>query len=277
MRLLKLVSSFVHIRARVGTLGALKLGLIRKYNQAAERFNLRPCWPVVRLRPSGYHVSVYLRTGTSDYDVLCQIFSEREYEPLDSLDAVESIIDCGANVGYSSVYFLNRYPDSRVIAVEPDPANAAMCRRNLETYGDRVRVLQSGLWSHPCRLALVRGVYGDGRAWATQVRELNPDDSDSVGDLTAIDMPTLLAQCRNGRADLLKVDIERSEVEVFRGASEWLPRVRNIAIELHDGECEAVFLDSLRGFEYEMKRSGELTICRSIGVAREFAPRADGD
>jgi FkbM family methyltransferase len=246
----------------VGTLGALKLKLIYKYNQIAAHLHLSPFWPTVRLRLPAYDIRVYLRPGTSDLAVLNQIFAQREYAPLDKLGTIRTIIDCGANVGYSSLYFLNQYPLAQVIAVEPDPANAAICRKNLAQYGNRAQLIQSAVWSHPTRLALARGVYGDGREWATQVREINPNEA--THDLLAIDMPTLLSLCGNGRADILKVDIERSETVVFQDASQWLHLIGNIAIELHDVECENIFFTSLRRFRCDITRSGELTICRNL-------------
>jgi hypothetical protein len=65
--------------------------------------------------------------------------------------------------------------------------------------------------------------------------------------------------------DLLKVDIERAELSVFwRSAASWLHKVRNICIELHGKDCEDVFFDALKDFDYELGRSGELTICRNL-------------
>ena len=65
--------------------------------------------------------------------------------------------------------------------------------------------------------------------------------------------------------DLLKVDIEQAELAVFNEtAKNWLPRVRNICIELHGAECEEKFFDALEGFNFQLRYSGELTICTDI-------------
>src|SRR6476469_2925625 len=61
------------------------------------------------------------RGGSSDGQVFHQIFVEREYRCIDHLTDVRTIIDAGANVGYSSAYFLTRWPRAKVIALEPDP------------------------------------------------------------------------------------------------------------------------------------------------------------
>jgi FkbM family methyltransferase len=248
---------------KVGALGALKLKALRGYNRFALRHGWPEFWPVIRIKVPGYDLRVYARTGTSDCAVLEQIFFEREYKPLENLGDVRAIIDCGANVGYSSLYFLNRYPRARVVAVEPDPDNAAMWQRNLARYGNRAQLIVSGVWSHAGRLALVRGEYGDGRAWATQVREVAAGEPDAADSFAATDIPSLLSLA-GGFADILKVDIERSEAVVFQGAPEWLPSVRNIAIELHDAECEQVFFAAMREYDFELVRSGELTICKNI-------------
>ncbi len=210
---------------------------------------------------------IYLRTGNSDREVLRQIFIEREYEPLNPPESVEYIIDCGANVGYSSVYFLNRYPRARVVAVEPDPDNAAICRKNLAPYGDRAELIVGAVWSHPATLTLVRGAYRDGQAWTTQVRPINPERDRADGGLNAFDIPALILRLGCTRVDILKMDIERSEAVVFRDPAHWLGRIRNIAIELHDTECEEIFFSAMQQCRFDLKRSGELTICRDISVS----------
>jgi len=47
-------------------------------------------------------------------------------------------------------------------------------------------------------------------------------------------------------------------------ARSWLPRVRNICIELHGQDCQEVFFHALKDFDYELGHSGELTVCRNL-------------
>src|SRR6478752_5841128 len=111
------------------------------------------------------------RVHTSDGKVFYQVFARLEYACVDQIKDVKLIIDCGANVGYSSAYFLSRFPDAKLIAVEPDSGNFQMLQRNLAPYGDRVRLVKSGVWSHSCGLVISEEKFGDGREWAIQVRE----------------------------------------------------------------------------------------------------------
>ena len=196
-------------------------------------------------------------------DVFGQIFVGEEYASLRDISSPRLVMDLGANVGYSSAYFLSRFPSATLVAVEPDPDNFEQCRKNLSPYGNRVHLVLGGVWSKRSRLALSRGAFGDGREWATQVRESDGDNDEAA--VEGWDIPSLLELVGGERIDLLKVDIERSELSVF-GAnfSSWLPKVRNICIELHGTDCREVFLNALRDFDYELAFSGELTVCRNL-------------
>ena len=86
--------------------------------------------------------------------------------------------------------------------------------------------------------------------------------------MRATDINTLLAESGSDAIDLLKIDIERSEVEVFaRNFEPWLGRVRNLVIELHDEECRRVFFQALSPYAYDLSEVGELTICRNLRPA----------
>jgi FkbM family methyltransferase len=215
-----------------------------------------------RLRSPNASHAIIIRAGTSDIDVFRQIFVVREYLFLDDLSDVGSIVDCGANIGCSSAWFLTRHPGARVVAIEPDPSNFRQLRENLQPYGDRVTLVQGAVWSEPTGLVVVRGSFGDGRQWATQVRPCGPGER---SDLVAFDMPALFALLGDGAIDLLKVDIEGSELQVF-GTPEasWMSRVRNAAIEIHGPQEERAVTAAFRPAEFRRSRCGELTAFRRI-------------
>lgn len=195
--------------------------------------------------------------------VFHQIFVFEEYGCLRDTASPFFILDLGANVGYSSAYFLSCFPAAKVLAVEPDPANFEVCRKNLAKYRDRAKVLLGAVWSHKSRLALSRGKFRDGREWTTQVIATK-DSGDGVS-VEAFDVPSLMRLAGAEYIDLLKVDIERSELEVFdHSSSSWLPRVRNICIELHGDDCRETFMKALEAYEYDLGVCGELTICRNL-------------
>jgi FkbM family methyltransferase len=203
--------------------------------------------------------------GSSDISVFDQIFVFQEYKCLSDINEPLRILDLGANVGFSSAYFLSIYPNARVLAVEPDDRNLQMCRINLSSYGDRVVLLHGAVWSKPTKLRVLKGSFGDGREWATQVEEVNTAQ-DELAEVEAWDVGTLIEMIGGKSLDLLKMDIEGAERFVFGGhpSGDWLRRVRNICIELHGKDCEEAFFSALANFDYEVSHSGELTICRNL-------------
>ena len=203
------------------------------------------------------------RVGSSDLDVLRQIFIDREYAPLCDLQHVGLVVDCGANVGYSSAFFLSTFPSCRVVAIEPDPGNFAMLERNLRAFGDRVALVRGGIWSCSLPLKISHTRYRDGREWTVQVR---PCSETEEPDLQGIGMESLASRFAGERISLLKMDVEGAEAIVFAGDVDWLDRVDAIAIELHDdsvfGTASDVFHAAIRGRGFHVSRSGELTMCR---------------
>jgi FkbM family methyltransferase len=208
--------------------------------------------------PAAAH-PIQLRFDTSDLAVFRQIFVEREFAPLEDLRAVETIIDCGANIGCASALFLTRHPGARLVAVEPDPENFERLRANLAPYGDRVELHQNAVWKQPARLKLVRDT-AYRHHWAVQVREC--DDSEPC-DLVAVDLPTLASSFGDRPIDLLKVDIEGAELALFADpAAAWIRRVRVCTVESHSEEANAALVAAFPAEQFSRAYSGELTIFR---------------
>lgn len=231
----------------VGTIGREQLGI-----RTPTTWTTHP-------RAACHPVTMRLR-GSSDVNVFSEVFIEEQYGCFNGTDRVNLVIDLGANVGYSSAYFLTAFPGCRVVAVEPDDGNVRMCKVNLAAYGDRAVVLQGAAWSEDTKLTTVRGEFGDGRDWATQVRDLGSRD----GDVSGWTVASILHMAGGQTVDILKIDIERAELAVFSGDTSWLRHVRNICIELHGSDCEAVFSKALADFDFDSARSGELTVCRNL-------------
>lgn len=223
-----------------------------------------PVPDVITLAPANALHPLRMRTGkSSDRDVFGQIFFCQEYRHV-PLDRPASIVDLGANVGYSSAYFLSMYPSAQVVAVEPDDRNVAMCSENLRAYGSRATVIHGAVWADCRILTLSVGRYRDGREWSTQV-VAEPTEDVGAKSVRGYDMESILARCDSPVIDLVKIDIEGAERQLFAGATDsWLPRVRNLCIELHGDECARIFWSALGEYDYETATAGELTICRNI-------------
>jgi FkbM family methyltransferase len=223
-----------------------------------------------RLKPTKSYVlrsrylrhPVWVRPNTSDLFVFYQIFRHREYRCLDSVKDARLIIDCGANVGYSAVYFLSRFPHARLVAIEPDPGNFAALQRNLVPYGARVTAVNTAIWSHPTWLSLSAESSGHGREWGRTVREASPGEP---GAFEATDIASIFASACAERISILKIDVEGTERQIFSVPTPWMSRVDNLVIELHGKDCEAAFFAAIADQSFRVESCDELTVCRRSG------------
>jgi FkbM family methyltransferase len=209
---------------------------------------------------------VSLRLGSSDIPTFEQIFVRREYDsPALPADA-GTVVDLGANIGLATVFFALRYPRARLLAVEPEPGNFAVLRANTAALGTRASARHVAAWNETGEVHLKRTnergeTYG---AWGVQV-SARPHGADAAVPCETVG--TLLDRAGFARADILKIDIEGAELELFAtGAAAWLPRVGLIVIETHDrfrpGSDAAVRAALLPGFE-ELPPHGENLVFRN--------------
>ncbi|PBB87880.1 MULTISPECIES: FkbM family methyltransferase [unclassified Mesorhizobium] len=188
----------------------------------------------MKVRCGGHDLLV--RPTDSDLFVISQVFGHCEYQigeagqnALNRLAKewrrkgfVPVIVDAGANVGYSSIFFSDKYPDALVMAVEPDRrafealiSNCAESEQIVSVYG--------ALWRHDGQVALVNT---DRPSWARAV-------SEGQG-VPSITLKSLLAKVPKAKLLILKMDIEGAEREVTRDCGKLLRDAPCIIVEPHD-------------------------------------------
>ena len=173
----------------------------------------------------------FLRLNTTDPLVWFSVFLQEDYgAPLPFEPRV--ILDAGAYTGFSAIYLTNRWPQAEIIAVEPDPANFRLLKRNVATCR-RIRPIQAALWFEDAELMLYTRPEGH---WASSVHAfgLGPRHTGPSRAVAAMCVETLKARFGLERIDLLKIDIEGAEKELFEHSSGWIDEVGAIFIETHD-------------------------------------------
>jgi FkbM family methyltransferase len=203
---------------------------------------------------------LWCRAASSDYFVFQQIFTERVYSCFDDLENVNLILDLGANVGFSSAYFLSRFPSCTVLAVEPDAQNFAMLEKNLKPYADRAKLVQGAAWSESTTLHFETSSLQPMGEWGRRV-----SSSEVSGpSIKAYDIASLLRLTSHDRFSIVKMDIEGAEQEVFsRNYKFWLDCTDNICIELHGDACKKIFHEAIEDRNFILSNSGELTVCKT--------------
>jgi FkbM family methyltransferase len=192
---------------------------------------------------------VSLRRATSDARVCWQTFIEKQYyfddfpqnEQLrlryDRLVAEGTkpiIIDCGANIGMSSLWFSKEFPQAQIFAIEPHRGNYDQMVRNLRGLPNIV-CLHGAIWDQNSKLTIADP---NAEEWAFRIEE-RPDQSKQSqspipNDLKCFTVDEILNRSATSRAFIVKIDIEGGERELFRSNTQWAAQTELIIIELHD-------------------------------------------
>lgn len=145
-----------------------------------------------------------LRGQTNDYHTAMEIFCADQYvfPETVTLENVRQIVDVGANVGYSLLYFAHTFPEARITAFEPHPQHIAQIHQHLRAnrLQDRITLIEAAAGTEPTTAFL----YDEGAGSAVQ--------SQGGGSRTLpIPIVDWFDHLPTGAIDLLKMDIEGAE------------------------------------------------------------------
>jgi FkbM family methyltransferase len=161
----------------------------------------------VRLRANGVPVTFELG-DIGELHGVREVLVQGDYS-LEPPAPPQVILDLGANIGAAAVYFATRWPEARIVALEPDPATFARLARNTSTF-ERVTALQLAVAGEAGEATLYRTGYtltgslvgGDGHGEPIAVETVSLD--------------WLVGGPCEGRVDLVKFDVEGLELDVLR-------------------------------------------------------------
>lgn len=199
-----------------------------------------------------------------------ELFGHGIYEFKPSATA-RTILDCGANMGLSVLYFSMNYPQHKIIAFEPDEKIFNILRENVNTFGlSNVELHQKAVWTKVDTLKF----YTDGRLGGRINEELGQQEPVIIESVPLLDF-------LSEDVDFLKLDIEGAEDEVLRYCGDKLSYAKHIFFEYHNNihkeQTLHELLDLVRknGFHYYIKESGtrvkpfvdQNLICESYDMA----------
>ena len=209
-----------------------------------------------------------LRVEVFDYWTFVYLFEEvfvgGDYR-FDSKTAEPRILDCGSNIGLSTLYFKQQYPNARILGFECDPQTFELLRRNVRANGlSDVEVRNEALFPGKDRVALYRDPNWLGAPFMSLDRSLVARLGSSDGKVVPHSLvpATVLSRHVNEPVDFLKMDIEGAEVPVLEelGASGKLPLIGQMVLEFHHhidprvdqlGRLLALFEQN--GFGYQLR------------------------
>lgn len=151
-----------------------------------------------------------------------EIFSRQIYG-FDASSESPYIIDGGANIGLSVLYFKRLYPASRIVAFEPDKEICATLSSNMRSFGYHDIVVHSkALWKSDAKVEFVPEGSVAGR-----IARLRDN-----GERVEVDGCSLCDYLTE-KVDFLKLDIEGAETDVLRDCQDFLKNVENLFVDYH--------------------------------------------
>jgi FkbM family methyltransferase len=203
---------------------------------------------------------VHVRLKTSDIPTYREVFFDSDYA-FDLAEEPRVILDAGANIGLASIYFTNRWPAARIIAIEPEESNFRLLTQNVRPYAN-ITPLQAALWENNQMVDLVDPGRG---AWSFQTRAPGEHDAPLVSQVQGVTVDRIMRDHGLDSIDLFKVDIEGAEKEVFQSSAQWIDRVGSIVIELHERHkvgCVRSFYEATADFEVRAQRGENVFLAR---------------
>lgn len=185
---------------------------------------------------------------------LDEIFSGDIYK-FNAKSSTPLIIDCGSNIGLSIYYFARQYPQSKIIAFEPDPEIFSLLKENVKTFSSNsnIELHEAAVWTDETELEFfIEGTLGG---------SINVDyrNKKQIQKVKAIDLKNYLSQ----KVDFLKIDIEGAENKVIFDIQPYLHNIDKMFLEFHglldekQNLADILSLLTKNNFEYYIRVAGE--------------------
>ncbi len=205
--------------------------------------------------------SFVVRKYTRDILVFDGFFLTDDYAPFiehiqKKNNTINLIIDAGANIGCSAIFFHQYFPDATIICIEPEQTNTEILNKNIliNKAENKIKILNKALWNTVTTLELRRIDFSnDG------FHVMKDGITDGIIDnVLTCTIPEILEESKQSQIDLLKIDIEGAEKVLFQDNAHlalFLNNTKNIIMEVHEEYITAEpIIDILEEFGFASKK-----------------------
>lgn len=181
-----------------------------------------------------HNFTVHYQTSDEFHHLKREVFTHDSYY-FETDNPTPVIIDAGAHIGLSTLYFKYLYPNAKIIAIEPNPETFALLEQNIfENQLDDVTTINAALWETATTLPFYRDKTKN--RWHSTAGFL-PGAWTGDQESAEIQVPTMpLTELIQQPIDFLKMDIEGAETTVLKAAESALPLIKHCMIEFHPHE-----------------------------------------
>jgi FkbM family methyltransferase len=232
----------------------MKLTPTRIWNALKRRLRLVPA-PPKRFTPG---TKMFLGKTLYYHDIstfhlgLHELFEEETYK-FNASSSKPYIVDCGANIGMSILYFKSLYPDAEIVAFEADDAIYGFLEKNMDSYGYKdVMLLNNAVWDCAGVVNFMAEGGAGGRVEDSNLPNRKYKPTNCV---------RLREYLKNRKVDFLKIDIEGAEHRVLKDCADLLHNVKDMFIEYHSMANQPQMLHEIlqiahsAGFRYHLKEA----------------------
>jgi len=175
---------------------------------------------------------IIVRNGSFDRYALNEVWSQKIYLSPEKLKnhQVKTIVDIGAYIGDSALWFSHQYPNSTIYAFEPNSENFNFLSQNIKlNYTHRIKIFPTAVTSKSTSISF------------------HTDTHNSAGHLISINNKSLIPNARSlgfsefirihkiKKIDILKLDCEGSEYDIIFNTPRYIfAKIDNIILEFHD-------------------------------------------
>jgi FkbM family methyltransferase len=209
---------------------------------------------------------IFLRIPSSDFLTYWQVFVDKEYKVKINREP-RVIVDAGANIGLASIYFATLFPNSTITALEPENSNFEILKQNTAPYKNIV-TMHAALWNENRRINIV----DPGLGYSGFMTESGSENHKKLGELVhcieGMTIDRIMEKQGIEYIDLLKMDIEGAEREVFLTSSTWIQNVGSLIVELHERKkpgCSRSFYIAIDDFDEKWIQGENVFVSRRNG------------
>lgn len=194
-----------------------------------------------------------LRNNPFDYATFEEVILNETYKIALGFEP-KYIIDGGGNIGLTACFFATKFPQATIITIEPDTENYKQLQLNCKPYPN-IHPLKCGIWKNDTHLKIENSHVGNNAFTVTETKEATTDT------IKAVTILHVMEQFKMPHIDILKLDIEGSEKEVFEeNFEQWLPETKVLIIELHDEMkkgCSRAVFSTVSKYDFSFNIRGE--------------------